>query len=203
MNESPYEIIPHTKEEYYPKGDIEYTKYVNKIKKITFIEDSERVFFNEYSKKLEEIYPDVISGNTHSVKYYNEYIINLFKSKKTSFEIGNEIIENIENLSSTINRLNPGINYSKSLFSLYRTLLFYIDIPNINFFNEEEKNILGLNIQKKHQSLTIEFSSDSIIHYSYACNENEEGIFRMTGRAKLTKFLKNSYLITKIINSIR
>lgn len=193
MNDNRYEIISSNEEKYfYKKYGSDYQEYNNDKKINTLLDENKTFIQNEILEILKTFTLDESPD-------YNEILFpeTLFPKKN------DEIFKNIMKLKSILNELDSSINYYNSLFSLFRTLAFYIDIPNLNFFNEKERNILGINIQKRRQSLTIEFSSENVIYYSYAYNKSEKGIFRMTGRAKLTKFHENSHFITKIINSIR
>lgn len=210
MNDHSYEIINHSNNEYPYKTIRDNFVYLDKTQKYFFssqIKKERKFFYEKYFENLNEIYPEILSytekNTNNSRELYINRLIQLLEESEYLFADSYYVMENINKLTLIVGSLEKSSNYCKSLFSLFRTIIFYIDIPGINFFINSEKNILGVNMQKEKQSLTIEFSSDSMIHYSYAFNEYEEGIFRMTGRAKLTKFVKNSYHVMKIIQAIR
>lgn len=84
-----------------------------------------------------------------------------------------------------------------------RTMPFYCNMNELSFFFDDIRKIIGANITKNGQSLTIQFVSRNVIEYSYASEGNDNSIFRMTGRAKLTFSIMNSHFIEKILSSIR
>lgn len=152
--------------------------------------------YNYYLESISLTEQSTIDHFENYLKSASEFIINNNKN--------NEVIIKLYALSEKLKSLNDTENYyNESLFSLLRTLPFYADMNYVDFFLDEERKIIGINIQKEKQSLTMQFCSKNMIEYSYAYKSTIRGVFRMTGRAKLTSSLMNSHFIKKVINSIR
>lgn len=150
-------------------------------------------FYDFYIKSIDLDRYDRLKSFENYLKSAGEFI-----SRRGNASI---IHEKLIPLAEKISTLNG--DYKDSIFSLLRTLPFYADFECVEFFIDEDRHIIGANIQKERQSLTMQFASSNIVEYSYAYKSKNPGIFRMTGRAKLTSSLMNSHFIKKILSTIR